>query len=160
MADYFSHKRRVEFSETDSAGIAHFSSFMIYMEQAEHAFLRHLGLGVFADQGNGWHLSWPRVHVECDYKGSAKFEDELDIQVSVLKLGRKSLTYQFAFHKEGQQIGLGKTVAVCCRVKQGEPLESVAIPTSFSDALSPFLATSPPDKSPQPSNPQLSNTDK
>jgi acyl-CoA thioester hydrolase len=30
--------RRVEFSETDMAGIVHFSNFFRYMETAEHAF--------------------------------------------------------------------------------------------------------------------------
>ena len=43
----FSFERRVEFCETDSAGIAHFSSLAIYMEQAEHALFRSLGLTVF-----------------------------------------------------------------------------------------------------------------
>lgn len=43
----FHWRRRVEFSETDMAGIAHFSSFIIYMEQAEHALLRSLGTSVF-----------------------------------------------------------------------------------------------------------------
>lgn len=41
----------MEFCETDSAGIAHFSSLAIYMEQAEHALFRSLGLSVFP-QGN------------------------------------------------------------------------------------------------------------
>ena len=43
----FSYERRVEFCETDSAGIAHFSSLAIYMEQAEHALFRSIGLSVF-----------------------------------------------------------------------------------------------------------------
>ncbi|MFM8187245.1 MAG: acyl-CoA thioesterase [Pirellula sp.] len=43
----FSWNRRVEFAETDAAGIVHFSSFFLYMEQAEHALFRSLGLSIF-----------------------------------------------------------------------------------------------------------------
>ena len=31
-------KRRVEFSDTDMAGIVHFARFFVFMEAAEHAF--------------------------------------------------------------------------------------------------------------------------
>jgi acyl-CoA thioesterase FadM len=43
----FTWNRRVEFAETDAAGIVHFSSFFLYMEQAEHALFRSLGLSIF-----------------------------------------------------------------------------------------------------------------
>ena len=47
MAEVFHTQRFVEFSDTDMAGIAHFSAFFRYMESAEHALLRSLGLSVF-----------------------------------------------------------------------------------------------------------------
>ena len=97
MSHPFSVTRRVEFCETDAAGIAHFSAFLCYMEQAEHALLRHLGTSVSTDIGDGWHLSWPRVHVSCDYRGSVRFEDYLNIQVRVERLGSRSVTYGFDF---------------------------------------------------------------
>ena len=119
MADKFFVKRRVEFCETDAAGIAHFASYLCYMEQAEHDFLRSLGLSVCEPQGDGWHLSWPRVHVECDFQGSAKFEDVLDITVCVSRLGQKSVTYEFNFMRGVQTIAKGRVIAVCCNVKPG-----------------------------------------
>jgi len=51
-------RRRVQFYETDAAGIVHFSWFFRYMEEAEHALWREAGLSiapVVADVG------WPRV---------------------------------------------------------------------------------------------------
>ena len=140
MSQVFSTTRRVEFCETDAAGIAHFSAFMCYMEQAEHAFLRSLGLSVVAELSDGWHLSWPRVHVECDYHGSARFEDELLIQVSVLRLGTKSVTYGFEIRiAEDELVAVGKVVAVCCRVKSGAPLESSTIPEHLRRQLADYL---------------------
>ncbi|MCA9180864.1 MAG: acyl-CoA thioesterase [Planctomycetales bacterium] len=139
MSHPFSVARRVEFCETDAAGIAHFSSFLCYMEQAEHALLRHLGTSVTSDIGDGWHLSWPRVHVECDYRGSARFEDCLSIQVVVERLGVRSVTYAFDFTLGEQSLASGKLVAVCCKVRPGEPLESMAIPAELRTSLQKYL---------------------
>ena len=46
MASSFQTHRRVEFCETDMAGIVHFSNFYKWMEQAEHEFFRSLGLSI------------------------------------------------------------------------------------------------------------------
>ena len=43
MAYEFKQTRRVEFSDTDMAGIMHFSNFFHFMEATEAAFLRSLG---------------------------------------------------------------------------------------------------------------------
>lgn len=139
MGPPFSVKRRIEFCETDAAGIAHFSAFLCYMEQAEHALLRHLGTSVSTDIGDGWHLSWPRVHVSCDYRGSARFEDCLDILVRVERLGTRSVTYGFDISLDGQPIAVGKVVAVCCKVRTGSPLESMGIPTQLRTQLEQYI---------------------
>lgn len=154
MSDPFSVTRRVEFCETDAAGIAHFSAFLCYMEQAEHALLRHLGTSVSTDIGDGWHLSWPRVHVSCDYRGSARFEDCLNVQVRVERLGTRSVTYAFDFTLdrnptdrtalraqplEAQSLAVGKVVAVCCKVRTGSPLESMEIPSELRAKLKQYM---------------------
>ena len=141
MAEKFIAQRRVEFCETDAAGIVHFASYLCYMEQAEHAFLRSLGLSVCEPQEDGWHLSWPRVHVDCDFQGSAKFEDILDIQVSVARLGNKSVTYEFEFVRGVNKIAKGRVTAVCCNVKSGQPLQSIQIPRKYSELLNRFCET-------------------
>ena len=138
MADKFVMKRRVEFCETDAAGIVHFASFLCYMEQAEHELLRSLGLSVCESQGDGWHLSWPRVHVECDFQGSAQFEDVLDITVCVFRLGKKSVTYDFGFMRGVEGIAKGRVTAVCCSVKPGQPLQSIQVPQKYSELLERF----------------------
>jgi acyl-CoA thioester hydrolase len=144
----FVYTRRVEFCETDAAGIAHFSSFMCYMEQAEHALLRSLGLSVVQPLDDGWHLSWPRVRAECDYRGAARFEEELSILVSVGRIGTKSVTYHFDFQRQGNCIAVGSVVAVCCRVKHGHAMQPVAIPETLASRLrqyltAPFVAPEP-----------------
>ncbi len=141
VAEKFITERRVEFCETDAAGIVHFASYLCYMEQAEHQLLRSLGLSVCEPLEDGWHLSWPRVHVECDFQGSAKFEDTLEISVSVLRLGKKSITYEFEFKRGVEAIAKGRVTAVCCNVKSGQPLQSVQVPQKYSGLLDRFSKT-------------------
>jgi len=50
MAYEFKLVRRVEFIETDMVGIVHYSNFSRYMEAAEHAFFRSLGISVVTRQ--------------------------------------------------------------------------------------------------------------
>ena len=119
--------RRVEFHHTDAAGIIHFSRYFLYMEEAEHEFLRHLGLGVMMHEG-GQLLSWPRVACRCDFTGVVKFEDTVEITVTVEKVGEKSVTYNFAFTHNGRDVARGSTTAVCCRLEEGKKPESVKIP--------------------------------
>lgn len=142
MPDRFTTHRRVEFCETDAAGIVHFSSVLCYMEQAEHAFLRSLGFSVMQPLSGGKHLSWPRVRAECDYLGRMQFEDILEIQLSILRLGRTSCTYRFDFFSSAAKlVARGVLVAVCCQVCPAEAvIKPVPIPDEFRARFSPFLA--------------------
>ena len=76
----FRTTRRVEFSDTDAAGIAHFTAFFRYMEQAEHELLRSVGLSVKMSGPDG-EFGWPRVGARCDFTSTAKFEDLVEIEV-------------------------------------------------------------------------------
>ena len=139
MPEVFVTERMIEFSDTDAAGIAHFSAFVRFMEQAEHAFLRSLGQSVVIDLEDGWHLSWPRVHVDCDFLGTARFEDVLQIKVRIGKLGTKSIHYDFEISCSDKAVAKGNLSSVCCRVKAGCPLESVPIPEWLRSKLAPYL---------------------
>jgi 4-hydroxybenzoyl-CoA thioesterase/acyl-CoA thioester hydrolase len=142
MPSVFTSERRVEFCETDAAGIAHFSSLIVYMEQAEHALLRSLGLSVALtctsqfnnDSSQEPAVSWPRVKVECEFQAPARFEDLLVIETSVAALGTKSVTYQHRILSGGNSIATGKMTCVCC-TSQGDSLASVPIPTRIRELL-------------------------
>ncbi len=138
MTKKFLFQRRVEFRDTDMAGIVHFSVFFTYMEQAEHEFLRSVGLSVVADV-EGQKISWPRVAAECNYRRSIRFEQMLDIHLSIERMGDKSVTYQFQFVESGQTVADGRVTAVCCLFSHGTKPESILIPMSVRERLQPFL---------------------
>lgn len=124
-------RRRVEFRDTDAAGIVHFSAFFFWMESAEHELLRSAGLHVIDRQPDGSEYSWPRVSASCEYRSTARFGDELDIAVFVTAVGRSSVTYRFVFEHEGRAVAEGRVVAVRCLMRPGSRLESVAIPSDI-----------------------------
>ncbi|MEX2141545.1 MAG: thioesterase family protein [Pirellulales bacterium] len=137
----FRTTRRVEFRDTDMAGIMHFSAFFTVLESVEHEFLRSLGLSVVTSDTKG-QLGWPRVSASCDFKGAVKFEDQLDIELVIARLGEKSVTYQFTVDHAGRRVAEGKIVAVCCRMSHGQPLQGIAIPKVMVEKLRPFVAGS------------------
>lgn len=134
MAQPFKTQRRVEFRDTDAARMAHFSVFFVYMEQAEHELWRHLGLSIMLadDQGT---ISFPRVGARCDYQGAIRFEDVVDIEVAVVRLGEKSITYEFNFSHNGRAVASGQTTTVCCRLEDGGALKSIPIPAWIVEKL-------------------------
>ncbi|MGB7325198.1 MAG: thioesterase family protein [Rubripirellula sp.] len=111
----FNVQRRVEFRDTDAAGIVHFSAFFPMMESAEHEMLRSLGISVFPKTAPDEHpLSWPRVAASCDYLSAAHFEDLLRIDVNVAKIGNSSVSYRFRFARDETLVAEGNLTVVCC----------------------------------------------
>ena len=133
MPAEFTYTRRVQFAETDMAGIAHFANFFRWMEEAEHAMFRSVGLSVQM-QHDGMDISWPRVSVGCEFVRPVRFEDELSLRLRIVRLGEKSLNLEVEFTKGGDRIALGKSTSVCCEVGTGS-MRSIPIPPAIRDKL-------------------------
>jgi YbgC/YbaW family acyl-CoA thioester hydrolase len=131
----FSISRRVEFGDTDMAGIMHFATFFRFMEVAETDFLHSLGLSVcWRDAGVKW--GFPRISAACDYQRPARFEDVLTIAVIVAKVGARSVNYRFEFtNQNGESIAIGRITTVYCRHPTAGALESVDIPNDIRSKL-------------------------
>ena len=134
----FRVRRRVEFRDTDAAGIVHFSAFFPMMEAAEHELLRSLGVAVLPAHDAASRLTFPRVAVSCSFQGPARFEDWLDIDVSVAKIGQTSITYHFGIHCEDRPIATGQFTVVCCYLTHGGELRKADVPESLRNQLSTY----------------------
>lgn len=148
MSSHFSLIKRVEFAETDAAGIMHFSNFYRFMEVCEHAFLRSLGFSVHpagkqSDQGGAAaDVGWPRVHASCDFKKALKFEEEVEVELVIEELRKRTISYGFYFWKNPGDVdkrilaATGKFTVVC--VSWGEEdggMKAVEIPSSLREKL-------------------------
>ena len=131
----FSIVHRVQFSETDAAGVVHFSNYFRWMEEVEHAFFRSLGLSVMMTH-EAIDIGWPRVACSCEYMGPARFEEEITLRLSVTKLGEKSLTYEVEFLKDEVLIARGKLTSVCVELTDAG-FKPIAIPHGVRPKLDP-----------------------
>lgn len=136
MPAAFCTRRRVEWADTDQAGIVHFARFFVFMEEAEHAFWRSLDLSVHSER-DGDLISWPRLAAECEYFCPVAFEDVLDIELSLEKQSEKSLRFRFDFHGNGESIAQGRLTVVCCVCNPGERIRAIPIPDCIARKLTP-----------------------
>ncbi|MFD9727299.1 thioesterase family protein, partial [Streptomyces sp. NPDC059072] len=90
-------ERRVEWQDTDAAGHYHHSTVVRWVEAAEAALLRRLGLS---------HLfgSTPRVHFEADYRARLWFGEAVRTELRVTEVGTGSLHYAFTVRGEGEGV--------------------------------------------------------
>ena len=141
MAITFSIIRRVEFSETDLAGIMHFTNFYRWMEICEHEFLRSLGLSVDMEDDNG-RFGWPRVKTSCRFKRPLRFEEEVEVKLIISEIRDRSIAYTFQFWKNegGERVkaAVGETIAACVRFEQSTgSMAPIQIQEIFKKKISP-----------------------
>ena len=148
MSAEFSITREVEFAETDMAGIMHFTHFYRWMEVCEHEFLRSLDLSVDMKHGED-RIGWPRVKTSCRFKRPLRFEDEVELRLSVREVRDRSIVYGVDFWKEenGERVraASGETVAACVRFDPDTlGMTPVAVPDAFRERMEPFIAENGP----------------
>ena len=83
---------RVPFHDVDSSGRIHFTALFRYMDIAEHELRRSIG---FPEATSFKEIAFPRVHVECDFRGAIRYDDELTVEARVDRVGGSSWTVAF-----------------------------------------------------------------
>ena len=68
--------------------------------------------------------TWPRVATSCEYFSPVRFDDELELALTIVKVGNKSVSYEVEFRCDGRRIALGRMTTVYCTIVSGEFLPS------------------------------------
>ena len=132
MVFEFRLKRRVQFYETDAAGIVHFSNYFRYMEEAEHALWRSAGLSISAA---GSEIGWPRVSVSFEYSRPLRFEDEFEAHIRIVEIAEKRIRYTCSITTADTPVAKGTMTVVCVAKRPNEPMKSVPIPPEIASHL-------------------------
>jgi acyl-CoA thioester hydrolase len=125
-------RRRVNFYETDAAGLVHFSWFFRYMEEAEHALWREAGLSIHARDGE---FGFPRVSASFDFHRALRFEQEFDVLLRVTAMTKKTIRYTCLLLDGETKIATGTLVVACVRRRPNEPMTSTDIPPEIATRL-------------------------
>ena len=132
MAVAFRYPRRVQFHETDLAGIAHFSWYFRYMEEAEHALWRSLGLSIAPKDAA---VGFPRVAASCDFRAPLRFEDEFEVVIQVEAVGRRSIRYACTLEKGAQIVAVGSMTSACVTRTADGRVTAVDLPEAIAARL-------------------------
>lgn len=89
----FDYIRKVNYYETDKMSITHHSNYIRWMEEARTAFLNHYGCGYAKFEEYG--VVSPVISVNCQYKQTTTFEDEIKITVSVKQYTGVKLKFSY-----------------------------------------------------------------
>ncbi len=129
----FQFQTRIRFIDTDASGRIHYTAMFRYFESAEIEFMRSLGLVYLENE-----FTFPRVHVECDFKLAMYHDDLIDIEVCLTKLGRSSARLEFRALKAGAVAATG-VIVVACMDRENE--RSIPIPDALRRSLEGVLRT-------------------
>uniref|UniRef100_A0A7C4QNZ0 Acyl-CoA thioesterase n=1 Tax=Schlesneria paludicola TaxID=360056 RepID=A0A7C4QNZ0_9PLAN len=132
--------RRVEFYDTDLAGIVHFANYYRFMEQAEHELFRTYGLKITGHLPDGTKFGWPRVAAACKYSSPAFYDDLLEIHVRIVRRTERALHTAYEFRRGEQRLAEGEMTTVFCVFPNGERMQSAAMPADIAARLDAALA--------------------
>ncbi|XUL85644.1 acyl-CoA thioesterase [Streptomyces galilaeus] len=85
---YGIHRTRVEWIDTDAAGIYHNTTVVRFAEAAEAELMRAYDIP-------GYFPVAPRVRYEVEFEASIRFGEEVETRVELIRLGRSSMTFGF-----------------------------------------------------------------
>jgi acyl-CoA thioester hydrolase len=123
------HRRRVQFYETDAAGIVHFSWFFRYMEEAEHALWRAAGLSIHPPDSP---IGFARASATCDFKRPLRFEDEFDVTIRIAAISRKTIQYSCVMTKDDVTLATGAMTVICVRTDADGFLKATNVPEEIA----------------------------
>ncbi len=106
----------VRFGDTDPYGVVYFASYFRYCHHGIEEFFRNLGFApgdLFRNQEKGYGL--PIVGASCDFLRPVRYGEILQLDVSIIEMKKKSLTFQFHFYRLGSRelVAQGRATLVC-----------------------------------------------
>ena len=129
----FFHPLRVRWSECDAQGIVFNVNYFAYYDIAVWEYTRGLGY-------RGWEDApeFLTVRAEADFKGSAVFDDELEVAMRTARFGNKSMAIEGAVYRGDELLNVGRLtyVHVLKGTRSTAPLdpEYVARVTAFENS--------------------------
>lgn len=125
---------RVNYYETDKMGITHHSNYIRWMEEARADYLKSLGYGLRRLEADG--ITSPVVSVECRYKHTTTFDDEIKIEVAIEKYNSVKLELSYVMTElETGTVALTAKSAHCFIDDKGRPIIVKKVFPEFDEIL-------------------------
>jgi acyl-CoA thioester hydrolase len=114
----FSAQTRVGFSDTDAQGVVYYGRYMPYFDLARVEYHRHLDMLREEPQERQFVMRAMTV----EYHAPARFDDLIEVDVRVARIGTSSVTYEFAAYLEAETLAVTATqTAVLIDMRERKP---------------------------------------
>ena len=114
----FSAQTRVGFSDTDAQGVVYYGRYMPYFDLARVEYHRHLDMLREEPQDRQFVMRAMTV----EYHAPARFDDLIEVDVRIARIGTSSVTYEFAAYLEGEALAVTATqTAVLVDMRDRKP---------------------------------------
>ena len=84
---------RVRYAETDKMGVVYYANYLVWFEVARTDWLRETGWTYRAMEHEGFAL--PVIEAHCDYKISARYDDEIRIETTARLVSAVRLAFDY-----------------------------------------------------------------
>ena len=103
---------RVIYGDTDQMGVVYYANYLRYFEAGRSEFIRAKGLR-YRDFEEAYGLLLPVAEASVSYKAPARYDDLLDLEVSLAEVRRASARFEYRLLREGALLATGHTVHAC-----------------------------------------------
>jgi acyl-CoA thioester hydrolase len=106
----FRHRVRVQFFEVDLQGVVFNMWYLAWFDTAMTTFMAALGFPYGDTYRDGWDVQL--VHTELDWRGGARFGDEVIVEVETARIGTTSFTLAYRVLRGDELLVTAETVYV------------------------------------------------
>jgi acyl-CoA thioester hydrolase len=101
---------RVRYAETDQMGVVYYANYLVWFEIARTDWLRTSGWTYRSMEADGYSL--PVIEAHCEYRASAKYDDEIEITTTARLLSPVRLAFDYTVSRrdDGRTVASGYTV--------------------------------------------------
>ncbi len=142
----FTYTTPVRFADVDHAGIVYYPRFFHFFHLAfEELWRERMGPRAYVELLDRDHVGFPAVKAECSFEAPLRFGDDAEIQLTIARLGTKSITFRYRIFRAAPREKCAEGSVVCAVVDLAK-FVAVPVPERVTQMLRDLVETviSPP----------------
>ena len=112
---------RVPYADTDAMGVVYYANYLKYFEMFRTEFMVQSGFSYGEMEKSG--VALPVIEAHCNYKSSARFEDEIEVSGGITESEGVRVKIECAIHCRGKLLASGYTIHACIDMKTKRPVK-------------------------------------
>jgi len=134
----FTQRYKVRFGEIDHAGVMYYPAFFDRMHRAFEDFWEEALGRTYAQVLDVDGVGFPVVDVHSSFTAPFRLGDQMRVEIAALRLGRKSLTFQYRLFK-GEETQARTVAEIVSGVIAMGSFKPIPLPDHYRAALLPYL---------------------